>query len=667
MSSIEHNTGRTEPELEIAEYFVQVRENDIANFDVETPLIVDINEHELITDIYHNDKENFRKILKTGILNALLHYNHSETDEEWEIFKESIQHDINPIITFPVNIKLHDIKAEKHEGKMITFNSDIVSVDEKETVALVTKWHCLDCGQDQTVSRPVLKTCQQCQSKELESKGIVVSESVQRILLREPMGEAKNSTQQTFVGEIHSEYVGNVYMGDKKKVTGVFRSIPIPKKFGVNQRNMPTIDIISLEPADKIRTILPTPELLQKLQDLIKKDELVDLITKSFAYHIYGNKEQKLSLILSMIGGSSEGESRGSIHVLLIGDPSTSKSETAKKVIPVSHKAMFTTGKGSTGAGLVMGMEKLADGRLVPQMGPVALCHKGHVVIDEFDKMDEKDRGYLHEVMEQQMISFAKGGKYIRIPAQTTIIACANPKFSKWDEDLSIHDNLPFPASLLSRFDLKFRYLDKPNYDLDTRIAEHVMKMRDGLPTDLLTEDDIMAFINHARMITPKITPEAKKCAMDFFVKLRNNKDNPKDSITIDQRQFEGIIRISTAYAKFHFRSVVDVDCVEKSIELYKSSLLSFGMNVGEGMTQAGMQDYHVKNATNFEKREHVIHKIFAKLADPEDQLVVKSDLIEAVREAELFEDDFKMDKMINRMEEQGTLSTRGNCYKWTG
>jgi len=667
MSSIEHNTGRTEPELEIAEYFVQTREGDLFEFDIERPIVIDVGEHELIQNIYLDDKENFRKIVKTGIVNALLHYNYTETDEEWEYFKESIQHDISPIITFPINIKLHNIKAEKHEGKIITFNSDIVSVDEKETVALITRWSCLECGGEQTTGRPVLKVCQFCQSKDVEAKGIVNSESVQRVLLREPMGEAKHSTQQTFVGEIHSEYVGNVYMGDRKKVTGIFRSIPILKKFGNSQRNMPTIDIISLEPADKIRTILPTPELLERFETLIKEDRLVELMTKSFAYHIYGNKDQKLSLILSMIGGSNEGESRGSIHVLLIGDPSTSKSETAKKVINVSHKAMFTTGKGSTGAGLVMGMEKLADGRLIPQMGPVALCHKGHVVIDEFDKMDEKDRGYLHEVMEQQMISFAKGGKYLRIPAQTTIIACANPKFSKWDEELSIHDNLPFPASLLSRFDLKFRYLDRPNYDLDTAIAEHVMKMRDGLPHDLLTEDEIMAFINHARMLTPKITPEAKKCAMDFFVKLRNNKNNPKDSITIDQRQFEGIIRISTAYAKFHFRSVVDIDCVEKSIELYKSSLLSFGMDVGDGMAQSGIADYHVKNATNFEKREHVIHKLFAKLADPEDQLVVKSELIESIREAELFEDDYKLDKMINRMEEQGTLSTRGNCYKWTG
>ena len=97
MSSIEHNTGRTEPELEIAEYFVQVRENDLVDFDVEKPLVIDIGEHELIQEIYMNDKENFRKVVKTGIVNALLHYNYTETDEEWETFKESIQHDLSLI------------------------------------------------------------------------------------------------------------------------------------------------------------------------------------------------------------------------------------------------------------------------------------------------------------------------------------------------------------------------------------------------------------------------------------------------------------------------------------------------------------------------------------------------------------------------------------------
>ena len=201
MSSIIHNDGKKDPELEIAEYFVQIRESDINDFDLDRPIVVNVGEHDLIQSIYLEDKEKFRKILKEGIVWALLHYNYNETDEEWETYKESVRYDISPIIILPVNIKLHDIKAEKHEGKIITFNSDIVSVDEKETVALITKWLCLDCGREQTTGRQTYKVCIDCNSKEIESKGIVNSESIQRVLLREPMDEAKHSTQQTFVGK----------------------------------------------------------------------------------------------------------------------------------------------------------------------------------------------------------------------------------------------------------------------------------------------------------------------------------------------------------------------------------------------------------------------------------------------------------------------------------
>ena len=108
MSSIIHNDGKKDPELEIAEYFVQIRESDINDFDLDRPIVVNVGEHDLIQSIYLEDKEKFRKILKEGIVWALLHYNYNETDEEWETYKESVRYDISPIIILPVNIKLHD-------------------------------------------------------------------------------------------------------------------------------------------------------------------------------------------------------------------------------------------------------------------------------------------------------------------------------------------------------------------------------------------------------------------------------------------------------------------------------------------------------------------------------------------------------------------------------
>ena len=154
---------------------------------------------------------------------------------------------------------------------------------------------------------------------------------------------------------------------------------------------------------------------------------------------------------------------------------------------------------------------------------------------------------------------------------------------------------------------------------------------------------------------------------MDFYVKLRNDESRPKDSITIDHRQFEGLIRISTAYAKFHFRSVVDIECVDKAIELYEFSLKSFGMCVNDGKTtQSGIEDSYIKTATNDEKRKHAIYRIFRKL-DNGDGLVVREDLRNEIKASGLFEEEYKMDNLIKKIEQSGELSISGNCYKWSG
>ena len=91
---------------------------------------------------------------------------------------------------------------------------------------------------------------------------------------------------------------------------------------------MNLIDVFNIQSTEAVKTLLPSPELLEKLQNLAKDKKLADLITDSFAYHIYGHETEKLSIILAQIGGTKTETRRGSIHVLLIGDPSTSKSET---------------------------------------------------------------------------------------------------------------------------------------------------------------------------------------------------------------------------------------------------------------------------------------------------------------------------------------------------
>ncbi len=649
---------KSDPISEVAEYFLQEREDDLFKIDKNDLICINIKEHELLEKLLNETQEDFRRVVKSGIIKSLAFYNYERDDTENIDGAKKKWGKITIAIEIPEDIKIHHINAEDHEGQVLTFRCEIASVDERESITIRSQWHCNDCADDFThdgADEP--RNCPICEGKKIRFKKVLESESVQRILLRELIEDTENMTQHVFIGEIHNEYVGNLYMGERKKVTGVFKSIPLKKKIGqVEAHNLNIIDIFNVTAIDEIKPLLPTDELLTKLKNLANDKKLDQLITDSFAYHIYGHETEKLSIILAQIGGTKTETRRGSIHVLLIGDPSTSKSETVKQIPDITSKSMFTTGKGSTTAGLLIGMEKMADGRLIPMAGPVVLCNQGCVVIDEFDKMTDHDRASLHEAMEQQQVSITKAGKHITAPAITTIVACSNPTYSRWNTEESIMDNVPFPASLLARFDLKFRYLDQPNVDDDIKKTKHSLKMAHGRPDHLLTSDELLGFINYTKVLKPELTNDAEEKLIEFFSKLRALKQ-PNSSIPIEQRQFEGLIRIATAWAKFHFMPVVDESCVENAIRIYKESLNSFGMSVEQGQSQASLMH-------SYENRDEMFIGIFKSLAD-EEGYVSEDELREKLLEnKKLFRSESVVDKTLDMMRQRGKIIEKNKRLK---
>jgi DNA replicative helicase MCM subunit Mcm2 (Cdc46/Mcm family) len=168
------------------------------------------------------------------------------------------------------------------------------------------------------------------------------------------------------------------------------------------------------------------------------------------------------------------------INLLLLGDPSMAKSQFLKFASKVAPVGIYTSGKGSSAAGLTASVIRDAKGEFYLEGGAMVLADGGLVCIDEFDKMRPNDRVAIHEAMEQQTISVAKAGITTVLNARAAVLAAANPVYGRYDDFKSASENIDLMTTILSRFDMIFLVRDIREEERDRMICQHVMGVHMG-------------------------------------------------------------------------------------------------------------------------------------------------------------------------------------------
>jgi replicative DNA helicase Mcm len=598
--------------------------------------------------------------------------------------------------TFQPNIRVRNISKEYRtsipqirpsmEGMMFAFEGVIIGRGSKFGKIAIARHVCTSCSCNvdmpqrsftDFIEKP--HRCPDCKRSEFRFEPGRVSDKVsfQKLEIQEPLEKVETGKQSQSIALCAiDDVVDKAEIGDNVVVIGILRFMPPKFKSALYS---PFVEILSMDKTDQDIDINPTPEEIKQIKTLSHDKEIYEKIGASVAPSIYGYTDIKEAVALQLFGGRKDkrnaqgGRERSDIHILLVGDPSTGKSKLLRCATALAPKNMLASGKGTSGCGLTASVikDEVNKDRWVFKAGAMPLANGGLLGIDEFDKMDKEDRQHMLDGMESQTIQLAKAGIMATIKTETTILAAANPIFSRFDQFKPIFTQFDLEPALLSRFDLIFVVFDEINSVTDRKIAKKVLDNHSYESGDAISKEDqppiphilLKKYIAYARKnVFPRLSIEAKNALEDLYVKIRGNSKG--GMVPITTRQLEGLTRLAEARAKIRLSSKVTVDDVKRVFDIYMTNLkkIATDKETGEIDIDRIMTAHPSDIRAQIRILENIIRDLCGK--DPHGEVAIET-VLRRARERGIDDEDSR--KIIGELKSKGSLyEPRKNTLKIT-
>ena len=606
------------------------------------------------------------------------------------------------IIKLPRKLKIRDIRSGDI-GKLAGIDGLVTKATEVRPRVVEAVFECPFCGHifsvEQTGERQFKepRECEGCDRKVQHFKLLVDRckfANTQKIRLQESPEELRGGElPQAIDVNLEDDISGEIAPGDRIIVTGILRSYQRTTQFGKTPFFDIYLDGNSLEVMEEaFEEIQITEEDEREIMKLKNQPDVYEKLIRSIAPSIFGCNEIKEAMILQLFAGipkelPDETRVRGDIHVLLVGDPGVAKSQLLNYQVKLAPRGLYTGGKSSTAAGLTAAAvrDEFGDGRWTLEAGALVLADKGIAAVDEIDKMKKEDRDALHEAMEQQTVSIAKAGIMARLNSRCALLAAANPIGGRFDRYETISKQINMPPTLLSRFDLIYTMMDRPNEEMDTKTAKHILethyageilarvknigKVEEGekehfgeamrIMEPAVQGDLLRKYVAWSkRNVFPVMSEEAKNKFLEFYIGLRRQGyDDEEAPVPVTARQLEALIRLGEAKARTRLSDKVTVEDAESVIEVVNYCLKHVFTD-----PETDKLDVDWINAGTTKTRRDRARSIKAIITELEaehgDEVPIE-DVLDIAEEEGMDRD--KAEEVIEAMKRDGLLFSRGS------